>query len=100
MTAFDRDRPAARFELRTERPRHDLRMVARLLRLLDHGYAFGLEPREENRRLHLRAGDGRRVMNALDPRAVNLERRAAVAAHDTRPHFFQRLHDPLHPAAP
>src|SRR5690348_5869116 len=100
MPALDRDGSAAGLELRAERARHDLGMIARLLRLLDGCDAFGLEPGEDNRRFHLRARDRRRVMNAFEIAAVDLERSAAFAALKPRAHLFQRLGDPFHRPAP
>ena len=68
-----------------------LRMIACRHRL-EHGrLALGLQAREEHGALDLRARDLGAMGDALQPGAVDVERRPAIARSDGRAHLGQRL---------
>ena len=73
-------------------------MIARLRRLGDRGLAIRLQAGEQQRRLHLRAGDVEDVRRAVQRSSVDDERRAAVAARaaDRRSHARERIGDTPH----
>ena len=85
-------------DARPGRGQHQLGVVARRQRLDDGRLALGVEAREQDARLHLRARDRQLVRDALERAALDRERRRALGRLDPRAHAAQRLGDPLHRA--
>src|SRR5208337_3757213 len=74
-------------------------MIARLGRLRDERFAASVEAGEQYGGLHLGAGHGHVVVNAMQMAAANLERREiAVARLNFRAHLEERGDDALHGA--
>ena len=67
--------------------------------LVDGRPSLGAEAGEHDRRLHLRAGDWKRVLDPGERAAFDDERQAAVGRGDRRSHLGQRVDDPPHRAA-
>ena len=88
------------FHLVSESGEHPLGVVAGGRRLLDPRAATGVEPREQEARLHLRARNLGAVVDSGEPApAPDRERRGAAGRRlDLRPHLRQRLGDPAHRA--
>ena len=59
------------------------------------GPALGEEPREQHRRLHLRARDGQLVADRGEPAALDHDRSVALGRLDLGAHPTKRLGDPL-----
>src|SRR6185503_19276676 len=76
---------------------HALRVIAGAVWLRDAGTDARDQRREEDRALDLRAGDRGRVVDAVELRALDGHRQAAVRRElDTRSHCRERLRHPPH----
>jgi hypothetical protein len=71
-------------------------VISRGRRLDDGRGALGLDSRQQDARLHLGAGDRKRVLDAAQRLSRDAERKVPVGRLDRRPHRAQRLGDSLH----
>ena len=85
-----------------ETRQHALGVIAAGRGLDDRGFAVGVEPGQQQGRLHLRAGDGHRVTDAAQGRRRPHphRHRAGRARGDGRAHQVQRLGHPPHRSPP
>src|SRR5439155_189200 len=75
----------------------DLRVVPRACRLRYSGHTFGEQSRQQHGRFHLRASHRHFVINGLQFRSANLQRREIIlASTNIRAHFAQRRNHALH----
>ena len=82
---------------RTERRQHALAVVAGGMRLAHVRLAICVQARQQQRRLHLRAGHRQGVVDAAQRlAATDPQRRAAILGLDHRAHRRQRLDHPPH----
>ena len=88
--APDGRREALALDRHAERRQHPLGVVAARDRLADGRRAVGLEPGEEDGRLHLRARHREVVGEAEQPAALDRQRGLAVGGEDGRAHRPQR----------
>jgi len=97
MAAFEPRVAGRKIDRPAEGGEHALGVVAGRMRLDHLGHAFGIEPGEQQRRLHLRARHRQFVADAVQaPAAVDDERRQAVPRVDACAHAGERLGDAAH----
>jgi len=97
--ALNDDGAAALCDMRAEEFEGEFGMIARLGGFRDLRFTAGVEAGEQDSGLHLSAGHGHLVVNAVKMAAANLERRKiAVARLNFRAHLEERGYDALHGA--
>ena len=97
-TALDTAREPRAGHGPAEASEHAFRVVAALCGLLHAGSAIGVQPGEQDRGFHLRAGHRRHVFNAVQglPAVDHERRRAALRGLDQRTHTAERLGHTAH----
>ena len=86
--------------LHAEGRQHPFGMVARGRRFRDARLAVGIQPGQQQRRLHLGAGHRQLQVHGREPvHRLHLQRRLAVLAVDARAHPRERIDHPPHGAA-
>ena len=96
LAAGDRHGQAVHGRPAAEGGQRALGVVARRGRLGDAGRALGVQAGEQDGALDLRARHVRLVGDAVQPRAVDRQRRVAVGRLDAGAHALERLDDPPH----
>ena len=98
---MDADCAAIVVQARAEFGKSELRVVARANGFDDRCYAVRKQSGEQDGGLHLRAGNGKRVLDRRQPRAFDLQRGvASIAGLNPRAHLRQRIDHAAHGAAP